>query len=390
MHLDPAFPAIVGVLFAILLAGMMLQRIRQPLIVGYLLIGIVLGPQFAGLIDDQQLIERLGSIGVVFLLFFVGMEASPRRLLARWRIAIIGTCIQIMISIAFVWLLGKWLDWPLSRSVLLGFVISLSSTAVVLKILQDDRELGSENGQNVLGVLLFQDMAIIPMLIVIGFMSGDKPDPQQLLLQLTGGITMMVLVGYLVIKEEIHLPLSTWLRNDHEMQVFTALIICFGLSLVTGLFGLSTALGAFIAGMLVGAARETQWVHSSLEPFRVIFVALFFVSIGMLVDINFLKVHWQQIGILVIAVIVTNTFINAIIFRMLGESWPDSFYSGTLLSQIGEFSFVLAAVGLQARLISNFGYQLTVMVIAFSLMLSPAWIAIAKRLLYRRPQNSRA
>ena len=136
--------------------------------------------------------------------------------------------------------------------------------------------------------------------------------------------------------------------------------------------------------MLIGTARETQWVHSSLEPFRVIFVALFFVSVGMLVDINFIKLHWQTIVLLVLAVVITNTVINAITIRFLGDSWPDSLYSGALLSQIGEFSFVLAAVGLQSKLITNYAYQMTVAIIVLSLILSPAWIRLAKRVLYRR------
>lgn len=383
MHLDPALPALVGALLAILLVGLVLHRLRQPHVVAYLLTGIILGPRVLGLIDDPRLIERLGAMGVVFLLFFIGMEVSPRKLIASWRIAVVGTCIQILLSVLCVWLLGKWLDWPLQRSILLGFVISLSSTAVVLKIMQDSGELQTETGQNVLGVLLFQDMAIIPMLIVIGLMSGNVPDGKHLALQFIGAALMIGLLVYLMLKEVVHLPLAIWLKGDHEMQIFAALIVCFGLSLLTGLFGLSTALGAFVAGMLIGAARETQWVHSSLEPFRVIFVALFFVSIGMLVDLAFIQNHWLQITILVAAVIVTNTFINAVIIRLLGDSWPDSLYSGALLSQIGEFSFVLAAVGLQARLITGYGYQLTVAVIVLSLMLSPAWILMARRLLYR-------
>jgi len=383
MHLDPALPTLVGALLAILLVGLVLHRLKQPHVVAYLITGIILGPHVVGLINDQSLIERLGAMGVVFLLFFIGMEVSPRKLIASWRIAVVGTTIQILLSVLCVWLLGKWLDWPLSRSILLGFVISLSSTAVVLKIMQDSGELETETGQNVLGVLLFQDMAIIPMLIVIGLMSGDVPDSKHLVLQLIGGTLMIGLLIYLMLKEVIHLPLAKWLKGDHEMQIFAALIVCFGLSLITGLFGLSTALGAFVAGMLIGAARETQWVHTSLEPFRVIFVALFFVSIGMLVDLSFIQLHWMQILILVIAVIITNTFLNAVIIRLLGDSWPDSFYSGALLSQIGEFSFVLAAVGLQAKLITSYGYQLTVAVIVLSLMVSPAWILIARRTLYR-------
>lgn len=384
MHLDPAFPNIVGILFTILLVGQLLNRMKQPYVVGYLITGIILGPHVVGLINDQAIVERFGAMGVVFLLFFIGMEVSPRKLMATWKIAIIGTITQILISVGCVWLIGMWLDWPLSRSVLLGFVISLSSTAVVLKILQEGNELESETGQNVLGVLLFQDMAIIPMLIIIGLMSGEMPDSQHIILQLMGGVLMIALVAYLMRKETIHLPLSKWLKGDHEMQVFTALAICFGLSLVTGLFGLSTALGAFVGGMLVGSARETQWVHTSLEPFRVIFVALFFASIGMLVDLVFIQTYWMQIAMLVILVIITNTFINAIIIRLLGDSWADSFYSGSLLSQVGEFSFVLAAVGLQAKLISHHGYQLIIAVIALSLIASPAWIAMARRLLYSK------
>lgn len=384
MHLDPALPTIVGALLAILLMGMLLHRLKQPHVVGYLITGIILGPHVVGLISDQSLIERLGAMGVVFLLFFIGMEISPKKLFATWRITVIGTTIQILISIAFVWFFGEWLGWPLSRSILLGFVISLSSTAVVLKILQDNNELETDTGQNVLGILLFQDMAIIPMLIVIGLMSGSEPDPRQVVLQVIGGILMLALMAYLMRKETIHLPLAKWLKGDHEMQTFAALAVCFGLSLITGLFGLSTALGAFIAGMLVGATRETKWVHTSMEPFRVIFVALFFVSIGMLVDLNFVQDHWFQIGALVIAVIITNTFINAVIIRFLGDSWPDSLYSGALLSQIGEFSFVLAAVGMQSNLVSNYGYQLTVTVIALSLMISPAWIAASRKFLYRK------
>ena len=384
MHLDPALSTLVGALLVILIMGIVLNRLKQPHVVGYLIVGVILGPHVIGLINEPALIERLGAMGVVFLLFFIGMEISPKKLMSTWRITVVGTTIQIFISIGFVWLLGKWLDWPLSRSILLGFVISLSSTAVVLKILQDNNELETDTGQNVLGVLLFQDMAIIPMLIVIGLMSGTEPDTQQVALQVVGGLLMIALMTYLIRKESIHLPLARWLKNDHEMQTFAALAICFGLSLITGLFGLSTALGAFVAGMLVGAARETQWVHSSLEPFRVIFVALFFVSIGMLVDLVFIKEHWFQISALVIAVIITNTFINAVIIRLMGDSWPDSLYSGALLSQIGEFSFVLAAVGMQSKLVSDYGYQLTVTVIALSLMISPAWIATSRKLLYKQ------
>jgi CPA2 family monovalent cation:H+ antiporter-2 len=175
------------------------------------------------------------------------------------------------------------------------------------------------------------------------------------------------------------LPFET-LRKDHEMQVFAAFVACFGLALLTGLLGLSAALGAFVAGILVTAARETQWVHLSLGPFRVVLVAVFFVSIGMLLDLVFLREHWITVCLLVAVTFLANTFINAIAFRSLGRNWNQSLYGGALLSQIGEFSFVLAAVGLEADLIAYTGYQITLAVIFLTLLLSPGWIALVKTL----------
>lgn len=163
--------------------------------------------------------------------------------------------------------------------------------------------------------------------------------------------------------------------------MFAALLICLGLSLLTGLAQLSTALGAFAAGILVTAARETKWVHHTLEPFRVIFVALFFVSIGMLVDVSFISSHTMQVILLVVAVLVGNTLLNGIILRFLGYRWRESLYAGALLGQIGEFSFVLAAVGLTAGIISDIAYQYTIAVIALSLLVSPFWILAARRIL---------
>jgi CPA2 family monovalent cation:H+ antiporter-2 len=315
------------------------------------------------------------------------MEVFPTRLINNWRVAVIGTLLQILISVGIVWLLGQVAGWPLSRSLLIGFVISLSSTAVVLKMLQDSGELESQNGQNVLGILLVQDLALIPMLVILGSISGEGTSLSQLLLQVCGGLLFIALFVLLIVRDTIQLPLERLLQGDHEMQIFTALTICFGLALISGLFGLSTALGAFAGGMLISAAHETRWVHHNIEPFRVVFVALFFVSIGMLVDVRFIQQHWGQVLLVLILVLLTNTFINAMILRSLGSNWRDSLYAGALLSQIGEFSFVLAAIGIQAKIISTFGYQLTISTIALSLLVSPAWIALGKRIFLKSREN---
>ncbi|MGB5397041.1 MAG: cation:proton antiporter [Gammaproteobacteria bacterium] len=383
MHSDPILAYAVAAILITLLISLLMKQIRQSHVVACLLAGIILGPHVTGLFTDHESISRFGSLGVVLLMFFVGMEVSPQRLVNNWKIAILGTSVQVGISVFLVWLLGFSLEWSLSRIVLLGFVISLSSTAVVLKLLQDWNELNTDTGQDVLGVLLVQDLFVVPMLIILNLFAGDTPDTPEILMQICGGIGLISLVVFITIKDQFHIPFLKSIIQDHETQVFTALVFCFGFALITAVLGLSTALGAFVAGMLVSSARETDWVRYALEPFRVIFIALFFVSIGMLLNLDFVLAHSWQVALLVIAVFITNTFINAGTFRAFGESWRESFYAGALLSQIGEFSFVLAAAGYHAAIITDVGYQYAISVILFSLIFSPGWIALMRKLTRR-------
>lgn len=380
MHMDPVLPSLVGAILVVFVIGLTLRALNQPHVVAYILAGLALGPQGLAIIKDQDVILRLGAVGVVLLLFFVGMEIVPQKLAASWKVSIVGTLLQVLVSVGLVYLLGSWLNWTLPRIILIGFVISLSSTAVVLKMLQDWGEMETQVGQNVLGVLIAQDLLVIPMLLIIGIFSGKQLELHTLFFQMSGGILMVALWIYILRKGTIHLPFSTWLKKDHEMQMFAALALCFGMAWLTGFFDLSTALGAFAAGLIISAARETQWVRGHLEPFRVVFLALFFVSIGMQLDFTFLLKHWWKIGLLVMAVLITNTFINTLMLRAMGESWKGSLYAGALLGQIGEFSFVLVAVGLQTALITNFAYQITIAIITLSLLLSPSWVALFKKL----------
>ncbi len=198
------------------------------------------------------------------------------------------------------------------------------------------------------------------------------------MLQGIGGFLLILLAVILTSKEDIRLPIPNWLIKDHEMQVFAALAICFGVALFTGLLGLSAALGAFFGGMLIAATKQTQWIHHSLGAIRVVFIALFFVSIGMLIDLKFIKTYWAQVSIIVLVIFFLNTLINTLILRFLKESWRLSLYGGSLLAQLGEFGFVISSVGFHMEIVSNITYQLIISVIAITLLLSPAWIALIK------------
>lgn len=175
------------------------------------------------------------------------------------------------------------------------------------------------------------------------------------------------------------MPFGSLIRKDHEIQVFIAFAFCFGFSLFTAFFGLSSALGAFLAGMIVSKAEETTWVHRSLHAFRIVFVALFFVSVGMLIDLDFLVSNLGIVSLMVLLTFITNNFINAIIVRFLGESWQDSLYTGAILAQIGEFSFILGATAFFVELISEYTYQLVISTISVTLLISPFWIYLMRK-----------
>lgn len=361
--------------------GFILKLFHQPHVIAYLIVGIVIGPWGLSLITGTDTIARLGAAGVVFLLFFVGMETDPKKLVENWKLAIFGTLFQIILSVTFVWILGLFFHWGIERVILIGFVISLSSTAIVIKLLQDSNTLDSKVGQGALAILLAQDLAIIPMLIIIGLYQTDVVENAHVGRQVTGSIAAAALLAFIIIKKEVHIPLAKWLKHDHELQLFAGLGICFGLSMLTAWFELSTALGAFLGGMLIGAAKETQWVHHNLNSLKVLFVALFFISVGMMLDLDFLMANWLQVVSLVIAALLINTFINAGILKMSDFSWKESICTGALLSQIGEFSFVLAAVGKQSNIINGYGYQLAICVIALSLLISPLWLTSCKKMI---------
>lgn len=166
------------------------------------------------------------------------------------------------------------------------------------------------------------------------------------------------------------------------------MIVCFGLALLTGLMGLSTALGAFVGGMVIASARETTWIHTSLESFRVVFVALFFVPIGMLLDLDFLVDQWRLVALLTGLVLVTNTFVNAVVLLAFRASWRDSLRGAALLAQVGELSYVLAAVGKETGFVEDFAYQATVATATLTLILSPPWARFVPALLGGRAASA--
>jgi len=369
---------LIGIIVIIL--GAILRYFKQPFIIAYILAGVLMGKHGFALITNEALVETMGEFGLILLLFFIGMEISLPDFLKNWKVATLGTLLQIIGSILLVAIIGYFFEWQWGHIIVLGFVISLSSSAVIMKLLQDSNESDTDVGENVISILLMQDIFIVPMLIATQYLGGTAPTASEIILQIVGGVLLIGCMLWVLRKKEFKIPFSQAFEDDHELQVFFAFIVCFGFAVATSFFGLSAALGAFVAGMLVHSAKSTSWFHDSLNSFRVIFVALFFLSIGMLIEIQFIMANWPIVLLVLLAVYLTNHLINTLVLQYFLKDRKKSLYGGALLAQIGELGFVISSTSYYADIISQFEYRLTITVIALTLLISPFWILMTKRI----------
>lgn len=372
---------LVGIL--VVLIGYILKRIHQPYLIGYIIIGVCLGQYGFDVFKDEAQIEFLGEMGIILLFFFIGMEISLPNFVKRWRVAILGTFMQILASVAVMLAIGYYAEWSLPRSIIIGFVIALSSSAVVIKLLEEKKLLDSKMGKDVLSILLTQDIAIAPILILTALLGGQTQSPVQIILQVLGAIIILGIFVYLYRKESIEFSWLGSLEEDHEMQVFMAIVFCAAGALLMGLLGMSPALGAFVGGIVVHAAKETEWIHDNLHPFRIIFVAVFFISIGAQIDLVFLKDNIQIIAGLMLVVFVLNHLVNGAVLHIFGSPWKEAILGGALLAQIGEMSFLVCFTAYNSKIISEFGYNIGICLISLTLLFSPLWIVITERLLLK-------
>ena len=361
--------------------GMLLQFMRQPAIVGYIVAGVFLGPSGLSLITDRDQVAVLAELGVLLLLFIIGMELSLRGFRRVLRIALLGMAMQVALSLGAMLVLREAFGWSGPLAVLLGFSVALSSTAVAMKILEDIGELRSETGRTAIGVLIAQDLAIVPMLLIVdGMAKGGGIE-----LAAFGKVAiavglLMAMTAYLTRRERISLPLAKHIGDNVELMALTALSYCFVAALVSAFFGLSPAYGAFLAGLWIGNSTSRPAALAATMPIQSVLLMVFFLSIGLLLDLQYIWDHLGQVLVLLAIVTVLKTAMNVAILIILGEPWPRAWLSGVVIGQIGEFSFVLVAAGVAAGLIGPEGQKLVISLIALSLMVSPLWLVTARRL----------
>ena len=373
--------AIALVVVAALLCGVGMERLKQPAILGYMVAGILLGPSALGLVQDQGQIGVLAELGVLMLLFVIGMELSLRIFKRIWRLAAAAAGFQIAASLGVFWLLAFVFGWPAPMAVLMGFVVAMSSTAVAIKILQDAGELKTRAGRIAVAVLIAQDMAVVPMMLTIGVMGRGGFDWMSAV-SLSGAMALLGgLVWYLSRGRQLVFPVpKVLLTKRDELGALVAIAFCFGAAAISGLLGLSAAYGAFVAGLVIGNSNLKKEVVREVKPIQSVLMMVFFLSIGLLIDLNYIWTHLGAVLAILFMVTVFKTILNVTIIHTLGQPWPVAIVSGIALAQIGEFSFLLAGVAVGSGIIPPETSRLVVAVTVLSLLMSPLWTLSVRRL----------
>ena len=352
--------------------GLVFQRLGQPLILGYIITGVLLGPHVAGLAAANIAdIEHLAEIGVALLLFALGLEFSLSDLKPVKRIALIGTPIQIVLTIALGFGIGEFLGWTWKPSLWLGACIALSSTMVILKTLMNQGWMGTLSSKVMVGMLIVQDLAVVPMMIILPQLSDPAVGLPALgfaTLKAAAFIAGMVVLGTRLLPQ---LMAHIARLGSRELFFLGITAIGLGIGYVTHLVGLSFAFGAFVAGLVLS---ESDFVHQALSditPLRDLFGLLFFTSVGMLFDPVFLVSHWFQVAMLVVVVSLGKGLIFSGVARAFGYGNVIPLAVGLGLFQVGEFSFVLARTGVASGSIGHELYTLILTSAVLTMALTP-------------------
>lgn len=355
-------------------------KLRLPATVGFLLTGILCGPSMLGIVHDPHSVNVLAEIGVALLLFTIGMELSGEALARLKKPVFLGGSLQIGLTIGVVSLLFWLKGSPPQEGIFTGCLVALSSSAIVLRILQEKGAAGAPQGRLALAILVFQDILVAPMLLMVPLLAGAVAFSPQSIMRALGDIALVLGGVLLFARFGLDRLMRAVVRTRvRELLLLTTLGLCMGLALLTSSLGLSLSLGAFLAGLLLARSEYSMSVVSGVLPYRDVFMSLFFISVGMLLDVNFLLRHLDTV--------LGNTFmfisIKALLIlpAVLVQKYPlrTAVMVALCLAQVGEFSFVLAAAGLQAGLLDQLGYQSFLAMSILTMMLTPGMVFMAPR-----------
>ncbi|MEJ7901948.1 MAG: cation:proton antiporter [Thermomicrobiales bacterium] len=372
---------LVIALGAALLGGAVAQRLGQPVLIGYIIAGILIGPNTPGLVADIASVETLAGLGVAFLMFTIGVELSFSELRHVRRVAIMTGGIQIPLTIVVGILAGLAIGWSWQAAAVLGGCFAISSTIVLLKLAASRGEANSPHARTALGIGIVQDLALVPIIALLPVLTGDSDNIALSLLR-SLGIAAIALVLVVVVGTKLAPPVLYAVARFESRELFLVAIvfIALGTALLSELAGLSLALGAFLAGLVVSESEFDSHVLSEVIPLRDLFATLFFVSVGMLLEPWFVVENiWLVLGLLA-TLVIGKLLITGGALLAAGANYRTSTSTAALLAQMGEFSFVLASVGLADGIIDRDQYGLILAVASASILISPTLLGVSPAL----------
>src|SRR5687768_212362 len=382
-HSPPLLQDLLVLLLASVPIAFIFNRLRLPTIVGFMITGVLIGPNALGLIEDVHAIEVLSEIGVALLLFTIGLEFSLRRMLEMKRLVLLGGGLQVILTTLLVTGIANLLGRPLYEAIFFGFLFALSSTAIVLKSYIDRAEIDAPHGRAGVGILLFQDLSIVPMMLMIPVLSG-REGTSAAKIALTLGIAVAAIVVIIFTARHV-VPYVLYhivrLRSP-EVFIITVVLLSLGTSWLTSQAGLSLALGAFIAGLVLSESDYSHQIVADILPFRDVFNSIFFISIGMLLSLNALADDVSTVMGWVGALTLGKALLVLAVMRLLHYSLRVSTMTALGLAQVGEFSFILAMEGLPQGLLSDSDYHRFLAASILSMIATPFLIKAAPRIGY--------
>lgn len=381
-------------LAAALVAGGIAFRLGQPVLIGYLLAGTVIGPYALGLVRDVDSVQSLADIGVAFLMFVLAVEFPLGQLRRVQAIAIVGGGAQVVLTIAVGLAIGLSMALNLAQAAFFGSIIALSSTTVVLKILSDRDELDTLYGRIMIGLLIIQDLSVVPMMVILPTLAEPRGAiAVDLLIAVAKAALVLVVVLYLGIRLLPKALLRVAATQSHELFLLAVVALILGTAIIAYLMGLSLAFGAFISGLVVSESYLSHEILAELRPLRDLFATLFFVSVGMLINPAFVLANAAVVVFVVLAVVVVKFLLCTAITLSFRYPGRVAVLVGLGLIQIGEFSFVLARLGVERGMLTDFLYSLTLSTALVTILFTPGSLRmenVVSSLLSRIPMLARS
>jgi CPA2 family monovalent cation:H+ antiporter-2 len=377
------------ILIAALAVTLLFHRLKIPEIIGFLITGALIGPAGFALVKEGAALPVIAEVGVIFLLFTIGLEFSLKEFFRIRKLVALGGGLQVALTVAISVAIASFLGFPFSEALLFGFILSMSSTVIVLSSLESKRLTNSPAGALALSVLLFQDIAVVPMALIIPLLGAHQSELLDQIISLATNFLLLGLVVFILHKFIIN-HLMTVIAKARSQEIFTigVFAICMGGAFLTGAAGMSMPLGAFIAGLILSESEFGYQAANTVHSFRNLFSSFFFVSVGMLLDPNIVLSDPLVIGVLCLVILAIKWTTGIAAIRLLGFPARTAIVVGLLLGQIGEFAFILADLGVKNEILSSYGYQVFLAASIITMIMSPGFIGAAPALAYRITRKS--